>query len=72
MIGSKVGITEGDKVGCSICDTVGGCVGTDDGVLTTDGLELGIMVEVKLGTIEDLELGLNDGVGFGVVIKTLF
>ena len=49
-------------MGCSVGETVGRCVGTDDEILDNDELELGIIVELKLGTIEELELGMNNKV----------
>ena len=55
-------------MGCFVGDTVGRSVGTDDRILDTDELELGIIVELKLGTIEDLELEMDDGDGVGRVI----
>ena len=49
-------------MGCSVGETVGRCVGADDEILDNDELELGIIVELKLGTIEDLEVGMDDKV----------
>ena len=49
-------------MGCFVGDTVGRSVGTDDMILDTDELELRIIVKLKLGTIEDLELGMDYGV----------
>ena len=43
VIGKKVGLSEGDVMGCSVCNTFGRCLGTDDGILDTDELELGII-----------------------------
>ena len=55
-------------MGYFVGDTVGRSIGTDDRILDTDALELGIIVELKLGTIEDLELEMDDGDGVGRVI----